>query len=70
MYNILLDIRGKAYVVYCSGIDGIDATQIPDFYSVDVVAVLITNKVYGQRRKVVVCSTHLPYGPAYSSASK
>jgi hypothetical protein len=37
---------------------------------VDVVAVLMMNKVYGQSRKVVVCSAHLPYDPAYSSASK
>jgi hypothetical protein len=51
-------------------IDCIDTTQIPDFCREDVVAVLMTNKVCGQRRKVVICSTHLPYDPAYSSASK
>jgi hypothetical protein len=70
MYIILLDLRGKTHVKCCSGTDGTDATQIPDFCSVDVVAVLMTNKVYGQRRKMVVCSRHLPYDPAYSAASK
>jgi hypothetical protein len=68
-YINVLDLHWKTHVVCCSGIDGIDATQISDFCRVGFVTVLKKNKVYGQRRNAVVCFTHLPYDPAYSSAS-
>jgi hypothetical protein len=61
MYIILLDFRRKTHSMCCSCVDGLDETQIPAFCSVDVVAVLITNEVYGQSRNAVVCSACLPY---------
>jgi hypothetical protein len=63
MYIILLDLR-----IWCSGVDGIDETQIPAF-STGVVAVLVSNEVYGQSRNVVVCSGCLPYDSVCSLPS-